>query len=110
MADLIKKVLTKLKRITENTPKGDAAKIEGNEKIIDIVERIPELNNKIQAGQGLKILRPSQMLSGLPITLAQLKAGNDSEKLENEIRLQLYSFCTSKKLTKTIYNNLIDNI
>ena len=73
MADLIKKVLTKLKRVIENTPKGDAAKIEGNEKIIDIVERIPELNNKIQAGQGLKILRPSQMLSGLPITLAQLE-------------------------------------
>ena len=48
------------------------------------------------------------MLSRLPITLAQLKAGNDSEKLKNEIRQLLYSLHTSKKLTKTIYNNLID--
>ena len=48
------------------------------------------------------------MLSRLPITLAQLKAGNDSEKLKNEIRQLLYSLHASKKLTKTIYNNLID--
>ena len=41
-----------------------------------------ELNNKIQSGQGLKILTPSQMLSRLPISLAQLKAGNNSEKLK----------------------------
>ena len=62
-SDLIKQVLTKSKRITENTPKDDAAKIEGNEKIIDIVKRILEFNNKIQSGQVLKILTPSQMLS-----------------------------------------------
>ena len=46
--DLIKKVLTKLKRIIENTPKDDAAKIEENEKIIDVVEKILQFNNKIQ--------------------------------------------------------------
>ena len=46
--DLIKKVLTKLKRIIENTPKDDAAKIEENEKIIDVVEKILPFNNKIQ--------------------------------------------------------------
>ena len=60
-------------------------------KIIDIVERILEFNNKIQSLQGLKILTPSQMLSRLPISLAQLKAGNNSEKLKNEIRQLLYS-------------------
>ena len=38
-----------------------------------------------QRGQGLKIITPQQMLSKLPISLAQLKAGNNSEKLENEI-------------------------
>ena len=43
------------------------------------------------AGKGLKILTPSQMLSRLPISLAQLKAGNNSEKLKNKIRQQLYS-------------------
>ena len=48
------------------------------------------------------------MLGRLPIALAQLKAGNNSEKLKNEIRQLLYSFYRSKKLTKTIYNNLIN--
>ena len=58
-------------------------KIETNEKIIDIVERILYFN---QAGEGLKILTPNHMLSTLPISLAQLKAENNSEKLKNEIR------------------------
>ena len=44
-----------------------------------------------QRGQGLKILTPNQMLSRLPISLAQLKAGNNSEKLKTEIRQILYS-------------------
>ena len=65
---------------------------------------------RIKKGQGLKILTPDQMLSRLPITLAQLKAGNTSEKLKNEIRQLLYSFHCSKKLTKTIYNGLINTI
>ena len=63
-----------------------------------------------QSGQGLKILTPNQVLSRLPITLAQLKAGNNSQKLKNEIRQLLYSLYRSKKLTKTIYNNLINII
>ena len=50
------------------------------------------------------------MLSRLPITSAQLKAGNNSEKLKNEIRQLLYSLHRSKKLTKTIYNKLINTI
>ena len=63
-----------------------------------------------QSGQGLKILTPNQVLSRLLITLAQLKAGNNSQKLKKEIRQLLYSFYCSKKLTKTIYNNLINII
>ena len=54
---------------------------------------MPELESEEsveQRGQGLKILTPSQMLSRLPITLAQLKAGNNSEKRKNEIRQLLY--------------------
>ena len=50
------------------------------------------------------------MLSRLPITLAQLKVGNNSEKLINEITRLLYSLYHSKKLTKTIYNHLINAI
>ena len=63
-----------------------------------------------QQGQGLKMLTPSQMLSRLPISLAQLKAGNNSEKLKNEIRQLLYSLYRSKKLTKQLYKSLIDII
>ena len=60
--------------------------------------------------KGLKILTPHQMLGRLPITLAQLKAGNNLERLKNGIRQLSYSFHCSKKLAKTIYNNLIKTI
>ena len=63
-----------------------------------------------QKGGGLKILTPDQMLSRLPIPLAQLKAENKSEKLKNEIRELLHSVYRSNELTKTIYNNLIITI
>ena len=63
-----------------------------------------------QGGQGLKILTPNQMLSRLTISLAQLKAGNNPEKLKNEIRQILYSLYRSRKLTKQIYKNLINII
>ena len=58
---------------------------------MNIVEEILEFSKKIQSGGGLKILTPDQMLSRLPITLAQIKAGNNSKKLKNEIRQLLYS-------------------
>ena len=63
-----------------------------------------------QKGGGLKILTPDQMISRLPVPLAQLKAGIKSEKLKNEIRELLYSLYRSNELTKTIYNNLIITI
>ena len=50
-----------------------------------------------QRGQGLKILTPIQMITRLPILLAQLKAGNNSQKLKNEIRQIVYSLYRSKK-------------
>ena len=63
-----------------------------------------------QQGKGLKLLTPDQMFSRSPITLAQLKAGNNSEKLKNEIRQLLYSLYRSKKLTKQLYKSLVDII
>ena len=51
-----------------------------------------EFNKKNQIGEGLKILTPNQILSRLPITLAQLKVGNNSENLKNEIRQLLYLY------------------
>ena len=87
----------------------DEKEIEKPDKILKIVEEILDFNNKQnQLGKGLKILTPSQMLSRLPISLAQLKAGNNSENLKNEIRQLLYSLYKSKKLTKEIYKSLID--
>ena len=67
-------------------------------------------NQLDQSGQGLQILTPNQMFSRLPISLAQLKAGNNSEKLKNEIRQLLYSLYISKKVTKQLYKSLIDII
>ena len=55
--------------------------IEKPNEIVDIVEKIIEFNDQTQRVQGLKILAPDQMLSRLPISLAQLKGGNNSEKL-----------------------------
>ena len=66
--------------------------------------------NRNQLGKDLKILTPNKMLSRLPISLVQLKAGNNSEKLKNEIRQLLYSLYRSKKLTKQLYKSLIDII
>ena len=57
--------------------------------------------------KGLKILTPKQMLQRLPIALAQVKAGNNSENLLNEIRQIVYSLYQSKEITKKVYNNLM---
>ena len=76
---------------------------------INLVENILGFNRQ-QQGQGLNILTTKQLLSKLPISLAQLKAGNNSEKLKNEIRQLLYSLYRSKKLTKQLYKSLIDII
>ena len=72
------------------------------DKILKIVKEIPDFNKRIQKRQdlGLKSPTPNQMLCRLPITSTQLKAGNNSEKLKNEIRQILYSLSRSKKLTK----------
>ena len=110
MIELINKKPTKMKNILKNVPKDKVFKIEENEKIINIVERILELNSEKQSGLGLQILTSNQMLSTLPITLAQLKAGNNSEKLKNEIRQLLYSVYRPKRLTKQLYKSLIDII
>ena len=88
---LIKKSLAKIKNIVRKVPENKRLTIEENEKILDIVERILELNSENQLGLGLKILTPNQIVKRLLISLAQLKAGYNSEKLKNEIGELLYS-------------------
>ena len=78
---MIKNRLRDLKeKITDMSE--EEKKIEKPNEIVDIVENILEFNRQ-QQGQDLKILTPNQMLSRLPVTLAQLKAENNSEKLKN---------------------------
>ena len=87
----IKDKLANLMEVVKRIPTNDAKKIKNRNNMLDIVERIPEFNQLNQSGQGLKILTPNQILSRLPISFAQLNAGNNSQKLKNEIRQLLYS-------------------
>ena len=50
------------------------------------------------------------MFTRLPILLAQIKAGNNSRELKNEIRQLLYSLYKSKQINKTVYKILIATI
>ena len=81
-------------------------------KIIRLWKRIKKIIEKSfnPSGSGLKILNKQQMLNRLPILLSQIKAGNNSKSLKNEMRQILYSLYRSKVLTKTVYNNLIKSI
>ena len=68
------------------------------------------INKAKHEGKGLQILAPNQMFKRLPIALAQIKAGNNSESLLNEIRQIVYSLYRSKEITKMVYNNIINSI
>ena len=108
--NLIKEILDKIKKEIKNMPKNKKIVIKLKEEIVNIAERILYFNQLEQQGSGLEILTLNQMLIRLPITLVQLKAGNNSEKLENEIRQLLYSLYRSKTLTKQLYKSLVDII
>ena len=71
---------------------------------------ISEAIYKTKQGTGLKILTPKQMLQRLPMALVQVKTGNNSENLLNEIRKIVYSQYQSKKVTKKVYNNMIKSV
>ena len=104
---LIREILDKIKKHNKSAKE---YVIEGNENIINIIEHILYFNQlEQQKGDGLKIITPSQRLSRLLISLAQLKGGNNSEKLKNEIRQILYSLYRSKKLTKQLWLTLFKN-
>ena len=100
---MFKSGLRNLKEKIENLTE-EEKEIEKPNEIVDIVEKILKLH---QTGQHLKILTSNQILNRLPISLAQLNAGNNSEKLKNEIGQLLYSLYRSKKLTKNIYKSLM---
>ena len=112
LVGLIKVRWSNLKDETEKMSK-EEIKAEKPHKILEIFKEILDFNKKIKKQQkvsGLKILTPNEMLSRLPISLAELKAGNNSENLKKEIRQLLYSLHRSKKLTKQLYKSLVDII
>ena len=110
--ELVNMINSGLKDLKEEIKKmsEEEKEIEDPESIVEIVEEILKFNEQNQQGKGIKILTPNQMLSRLPISLAQLQAGNNSEKLKNEIRQLLYSLYRSQNMTKQVYNNLIKPI
>ena len=65
---------------------------------------------KVSSDSNLKILSPKQMLQRFPIAHAQVKAGNTSENLLNEIRQIVYSLYRAKEITKKVYNNVMNSI
>ena len=87
-------------------------------KLLIYLMVIQELDQKLffkskqdkATGTGLKTLTPKQMLQRLPIALAQIKAGNNSESLLNEIRQIVYSLYLSKQINKKVYNKIIKSI
>ena len=107
LINIIESGLSDLKNKIENM-REEEKEIEKPSQIIDVAEKTLKFNKQNQQEQGLKILTPDQMLSRLPISLAQLKAQNNSQKLKNEIRQLLYSLYCSKKLTKQFYKSLVD--
>ena len=85
--------------------------------MLKIVNHLGEIFNEPTGGEsateekGLKIWTPNQKLSRFPISLVQLKAGNNSAKnLKTKLGNYYISLCRSKKLTKNVYNNLISAI
>ena len=88
----------------------------GREKILDAFQNQILWTKSKGAGilnpdhSKLKVLTPKQMLQRLPIALAQVKAGNNSESLLNEIRKIVYSLHQSKRIAKKVYNNKIKSI
>ena len=101
---------TNLIRILETTLKSQMREINKENEILDIAERCFYFNKLNKKGQGIKILTRNQMLSGLPISLAQLKARNSSEKLKIVIRQLFYSLYRSKRIAKILYKILNDII
>ena len=74
---------------------------------------LPEAKNKAKNrtnGKGLKILTPKQIFQRLPIALAQVQAGNNSQNLLNAIRQIVYSLYQSKEITKKVYNKIIKSL
>ena len=99
-------MMTGLKMKNRPLKKNKLIKKESTDK-----ESMPALErDEVKEGKGLKILTPNKLLTRLSILLAQIKAGNNSNKLKNEIRQILYLLYQHNKITSKVYNNLIKSL
>ena len=105
----IGKKTTEQKKVIKNIEKFYLSREDDINFFRDYIEMLSDANYDAKQnetkGKGLKILTPKQMLQRLPIALAQVKAGNNSESLLNEIRQIVYSLYQSKQITKKVCNN-----
>ena len=101
-----------LKELKKEVLDSALALIQGREMVLKAYQSgiFPRSKESQQEGEELKILTPNQMLKRLPIALAQIKAGKNSESLLNEIRQIVYSLYRSKEITKKVYNNIINSV
>ena len=114
---IVKNINESLINLRNSINSNETAENENPKKIVNIVEKILDFN-KQQKGKGhplvlakhIKILTPKQMLQILPVVLAQVKAGNKSENLLNEIRQIIYSLYQEKEVTKKVYNSIMNSI
>ena len=93
-----------------NTYESAYALYEGRELILNAFRSGIFLMKKKTKCKGLNILTPKQMLQRLSMALAQVKAGNTSEKLLNEIRQIIYCLYQVKEISKKVYNNIMNSI
>ena len=86
-------------------------------KVVNVVEKILTLIKKqigkggaLDLAKGIEILTAKEILQRLPIALAQVKEGNTSENLLNEIRQLIYFLYREKEITKKVYDNIMSSI
>ena len=97
--------------VIENVGNLDDSRQVATDFFIEYTDRVSEARFRSKReGTGLKILTPKEILQRLPICLAQIKAGNNSQSLLNEIRQIVYSLYQSKEITKKVYNNILKSI
>ena len=92
----------------ENEESTDTTRKSNKEDSLDLSDIPPLEGDEVKEGKRLKNLTPNKLLTRLPILLAQIKAGNNSHKLKNEIRQILYLL--HQQFTKKVYNNVIKSL
>ena len=69
-----------------------------------------EGDDEVKEGKGINVSTPNKLLIGLLLLLAQIKAGNNSQKLKNEMGQILYLLYQHNKIIKTLYSTFIQSL